>query len=128
MKTINKLQIVTLLTSVIFVLFVSLPAIFTGIELFSINEDIHHYNAQQIKTDEMTELISLDFDSREALTASSHPLVAFMAQHSSAVWVSVTVLFGVLPIVYFRQIARWIYRKVLILYATRNNKKIIKRI
>ena len=66
MKTINKLQIVTLLTSVIFVLFVSLPAIFTGIELFSINEDIHHYNAQQIKTDEMTELISLDFDSREA--------------------------------------------------------------
>ena len=128
MKTINKLQIVTLLTSVIFVLFVSLPAIFTGIELFGITEDIQHYNAQQIKTDEMTELISLDFDSREALTTSSHPIVAFMAQHSSVVWVPVTILFGVLPIVYFRQIARWIYRKVLILYATQNKNVIIKRI
>ena len=94
MKTINKLQIVTLLTSVIFVLFVSLPAIFTGIELFSIAEDIQHYNAQ----------------------------------HSSVVWVPVTILFGVLPIVYFRQIARWIYRKVLILYATQNKNVIIKRI
>ena len=128
MKAINKLQIVTLLTSVIFVLFVSLPAIFTGIELFGITEDIQHYNAQQIKTDEMTELISLDFDSREALSNSAHPVVAFMAQHSSVVWVPVTILFGVLPIVYFRQIARWIYRKVLILYATQNKKVIIKRI
>ncbi len=83
---------------VMWLVFISLPVVFTGIQLATISDDVHHYNSQEVKTDYMTDLIAQEMDERNVLANSSHPVVAFMAQNNSFIWVSVFVFAGIAPI------------------------------
>lgn len=79
--------------------FISLPVVFTGIQLATISDDVRHYNSQTIKSDHMTAMIEQEMNDRDNLVNSSHPVVAFMAQHTVVIWLPVFFLAGVAPIV-----------------------------
>lgn len=97
-KNIKARGLAIILVIVSFMALVSIPAVYTGVQLAFIGEDIQHYNSQTIKTDEMTAMIQVDFDLREELMQSSHPVISAMANNSSMIWIPLFLIVGVMPI------------------------------
>lgn len=89
---------------VMWLVLVSMPVVFTGIQLATISDDISHYNSQTVKTDHMTALIEQEMIDRDRLANSSHPVVAFMAQNSVVVWLPTFFLAGIAPVAEFYRI------------------------